>query len=275
MWIKAYFLAVHGTGLTLGACVVWSVSLTVCLSEPLLSVGPDSPSSRATNLRRSSVTKLVLKLMRRVNILRQAVCIRPLTGFMFRCNLCLSSLMPRPLIYGDLWWKVWGLAHVPACLGRGTGIKTRCGDTFWRRADKIWYGTVADNFVRPLMEIFDCDFNRRWCNSARVSTLLKTNSCSAISLQMYHRIRHSECIYRVTMEKLSYHSICTSEEWKTLTQLNLPAPIYKEIEMWVQTQSLVSQSVAGLQPCVCERDDDRVQTRASPLLCPCVLYLLI
>lgn len=49
-------------------------------------------------------------------------------------------------------------------------------------------------------------------------------------LQMYHRIRHSECIYRVTMEKLSYHSICTSEEWKTLTQLNLPAPIYKEIE---------------------------------------------
>lgn len=48
---------------------------------------------------------------------------------------------------------------------------------------------------------------------------------------MYHRIRHSECIYRVTMEKLSYHSICTSEEWKTLTQLNLPTPIYKEIEM--------------------------------------------
>ncbi|XP_072292572.1 cAMP and cAMP-inhibited cGMP 3',5'-cyclic phosphodiesterase 10A isoform X4 [Eucyclogobius newberryi] len=47
---------------------------------------------------------------------------------------------------------------------------------------------------------------------------------------MYHRIRHSECIYRVTMEKLSYHSICTSEEAKTLTQLNLPAPIYKEIE---------------------------------------------
>ncbi|KAM6922407.1 cAMP and cAMP-inhibited cGMP 3',5'-cyclic phosphodiesterase 10A isoform 2-T2 [Lycodopsis pacificus] len=49
---------------------------------------------------------------------------------------------------------------------------------------------------------------------------------------MYHRIRHSECIYRVTMEKLSYHSICTSEEWKTLTQLNLPTPIYKEIEMF-------------------------------------------
>jgi cAMP and cAMP-inhibited cGMP 3',5'-cyclic phosphodiesterase 10 len=33
------------------------------------------------------------------------------------------------------------------------------------------------------------------------------------------------------MEKLSYHSICTSEEWKTLTQLNLPTPIYKEIEL--------------------------------------------
>uniref|UniRef100_A0A8C5BHT2 Phosphodiesterase n=1 Tax=Gadus morhua TaxID=8049 RepID=A0A8C5BHT2_GADMO len=49
---------------------------------------------------------------------------------------------------------------------------------------------------------------------------------------MYHRIRHSECIYRVTMEKLSYHSICTSEEWKTLTQLNLPTPIYKEIELF-------------------------------------------
>ncbi|XP_063047591.1 cAMP and cAMP-inhibited cGMP 3',5'-cyclic phosphodiesterase 10A isoform X2 [Engraulis encrasicolus] len=49
---------------------------------------------------------------------------------------------------------------------------------------------------------------------------------------MYHRIRHSECIYRVTMEKLSYHSICTSEEWKTLAELNLPMPIYKEIEMF-------------------------------------------
>ncbi|KAJ8248254.1 hypothetical protein GJAV_G00240050 [Gymnothorax javanicus] len=49
---------------------------------------------------------------------------------------------------------------------------------------------------------------------------------------MYHRIRHSECIYRVTMEKLSYHSICTSEEWKTLTQLSLPAPLYKEIDMF-------------------------------------------
>lgn len=36
------------------------------------------------------------------------------------------------------------------------------------------------------------------------------------------------------MEKLSYHSICTSEEWKTLTQLNLPEPIYKEIETWVR-----------------------------------------
>ncbi|KAF4089991.1 hypothetical protein AMELA_G00044560 [Ameiurus melas] len=49
---------------------------------------------------------------------------------------------------------------------------------------------------------------------------------------MYHRIRHSECIYRVTMEKLSYHSICTSEEWKTLTQLSLTSPIYKEIELF-------------------------------------------
>uniref|UniRef100_A0AAY4E017 Phosphodiesterase n=1 Tax=Denticeps clupeoides TaxID=299321 RepID=A0AAY4E017_9TELE len=49
---------------------------------------------------------------------------------------------------------------------------------------------------------------------------------------MYHRIRHSECIYRVTMEKLSYHSICTSEEWKTLAQLSLPAPMYKEIELF-------------------------------------------
>ncbi|KAJ8418047.1 hypothetical protein AAFF_G00137560 [Aldrovandia affinis] len=48
---------------------------------------------------------------------------------------------------------------------------------------------------------------------------------------MYHRIRHSECIYRVTMEKLSYHSICTSEEWKTLTQVSLPTPMYKEIEI--------------------------------------------
>lgn len=45
------------------------------------------------------------------------------------------------------------------------------------------------------------------------------------------------------MEKLSYHSICTSEEWKTLSQLNLPAPIYKEIEMWVPFQVQIERGV--------------------------------
>lgn len=72
---------------------------------------------------------------------------------------------------------------------------------------------------------------------------------------MYHRIRHSECIYRVTMEKLSYHSICTSEEWKTLTQLNLPAPIYKEIEMWVASQVQIRSSFGSLSPLIHETRD--------------------
>ncbi|XP_056422805.1 cAMP and cAMP-inhibited cGMP 3',5'-cyclic phosphodiesterase 10A isoform X3 [Hyla sarda] len=49
---------------------------------------------------------------------------------------------------------------------------------------------------------------------------------------MYHRIRHSECIYRVTLEKLSYHSICTSEEWQNLKNCTLPAIICKEIELY-------------------------------------------
>ncbi|ERE85272.1 cAMP and cAMP-inhibited cGMP 3',5'-cyclic phosphodiesterase 10A-like protein [Cricetulus griseus] len=49
---------------------------------------------------------------------------------------------------------------------------------------------------------------------------------------MYHRIRHSECIYRVTMEKLSYHSICTSEEWQGLMNFNLPSRICREIELF-------------------------------------------
>uniref|UniRef100_A0A8C5MJ04 Phosphodiesterase n=1 Tax=Leptobrachium leishanense TaxID=445787 RepID=A0A8C5MJ04_9ANUR len=49
---------------------------------------------------------------------------------------------------------------------------------------------------------------------------------------MYHRIRHSECIYRVTMEKLSYHSICTTEEWQNLMNCTLNAPLYKEIELY-------------------------------------------
>ncbi|TKC50943.1 hypothetical protein EI555_001391 [Monodon monoceros] len=52
------------------------------------------------------------------------------------------------------------------------------------------------------------------------------------AFQMYHRIRHSECIYRVTMEKLSYHSICTSEEWQGLMHFNLPARLCKEIELF-------------------------------------------
>ncbi|XP_008833340.1 cAMP and cAMP-inhibited cGMP 3',5'-cyclic phosphodiesterase 10A isoform X1 [Nannospalax galili] len=49
---------------------------------------------------------------------------------------------------------------------------------------------------------------------------------------MYHRIRHSECIYRVTMEKLSYHSICTAEEWQALMSFHLPARIRREIELF-------------------------------------------
>nr|DBA26758.1 TPA: hypothetical protein GDO54_010972 [Pyxicephalus adspersus] len=49
---------------------------------------------------------------------------------------------------------------------------------------------------------------------------------------MYHRIRHSECIYRVTLEKLSYHSICTSEEWQNLKNCKLPEPLCKEIEFY-------------------------------------------
>ncbi|XP_073075973.1 cAMP and cAMP-inhibited cGMP 3',5'-cyclic phosphodiesterase 10A isoform X2 [Manis javanica] len=49
---------------------------------------------------------------------------------------------------------------------------------------------------------------------------------------MYHRIRHSECIYRVTMEKLSYHSICTAEEWQGLLSFSLPVRLCKEIELF-------------------------------------------
>uniref|UniRef100_A0A2K5SFM4 Phosphodiesterase n=1 Tax=Cebus imitator TaxID=2715852 RepID=A0A2K5SFM4_CEBIM len=49
---------------------------------------------------------------------------------------------------------------------------------------------------------------------------------------MYHRIRHSECIYRVTMEKLSYHSICTAEEWQDLMRFTLPVRLCKEIELF-------------------------------------------
>ncbi|XP_036173496.1 cAMP and cAMP-inhibited cGMP 3',5'-cyclic phosphodiesterase 10A isoform X2 [Myotis myotis] len=49
---------------------------------------------------------------------------------------------------------------------------------------------------------------------------------------MYHRIRHSECIYRVTMEKLSYHSICTAEEWQGLMRFTLPGRLCKEVELF-------------------------------------------
>lgn len=52
-----------------------------------------------------------------------------------------------------------------------------------------------------------------------------------VCLQMYHRIRHSECIYRVTMEKLSYHSICTAEEWQGLMRFTLPGRLCKEVEL--------------------------------------------
>ncbi|XP_053151773.1 cAMP and cAMP-inhibited cGMP 3',5'-cyclic phosphodiesterase 10A isoform X3 [Hemicordylus capensis] len=49
---------------------------------------------------------------------------------------------------------------------------------------------------------------------------------------MYHKIRHSECIYRVTMEKLSYHSVCTSEEWQKLKDCILPTHLCNEIELY-------------------------------------------
>uniref|UniRef100_A0A2K6TPD8 cAMP and cAMP-inhibited cGMP 3',5'-cyclic phosphodiesterase 10A n=1 Tax=Saimiri boliviensis boliviensis TaxID=39432 RepID=A0A2K6TPD8_SAIBB len=49
---------------------------------------------------------------------------------------------------------------------------------------------------------------------------------------MYHRIRHSECIYRVTMEKLSCHSIRTAEEWQGLMGFTLPVGFCKAIELF-------------------------------------------
>ncbi|XP_053552321.1 cAMP and cAMP-inhibited cGMP 3',5'-cyclic phosphodiesterase 10A-like, partial [Bombina bombina] len=49
---------------------------------------------------------------------------------------------------------------------------------------------------------------------------------------MYHRIRHSECIYRVTLEKLSYHSICTSDEWQNLMNCTLQESLCKEIALY-------------------------------------------
>ncbi|XP_043925516.1 cAMP and cAMP-inhibited cGMP 3',5'-cyclic phosphodiesterase 10A isoform X2 [Protopterus annectens] len=49
---------------------------------------------------------------------------------------------------------------------------------------------------------------------------------------MYHRIRHSECIYRVTLEKLSYHSISTAEEWQNLMRCNIPTILCKELELY-------------------------------------------
>lgn len=215
-------------------CVVW-------LSEPLLSVGSDSPSARATNLRRSSVTKLVLKLMRHVNILRRAVCIRLLTGFMFHCKLCLPSLgnsLERcswtMVIYGGR-CEAWHI-YLYSWLSQ-FGCRDR--KQMWRRRyNMVQDLTLSDHSGGSNSESERIKqkmlFIAQRCQHFK--TNLNPDTVPRVSRQMYHRIRHSECIYRVTMEKLSYHSICTSEEWKTLTQLNLPAPIYKEIEMWVPSQ---------------------------------------
>ncbi|XP_078413729.1 cAMP and cAMP-inhibited cGMP 3',5'-cyclic phosphodiesterase 10A [Cetorhinus maximus] len=49
---------------------------------------------------------------------------------------------------------------------------------------------------------------------------------------MYHRIQQSECIYRVTMEKLAYHSICTTDEWQGLMRSTLPKSLCKELEQF-------------------------------------------
>lgn len=68
-----------------------SVYCVACHSEPLHSVRPDSPSSRATNLRRSYVTKLFLKLMGHVNILRQSAVSYASPGHMC-LYACLSEM---------------------------------------------------------------------------------------------------------------------------------------------------------------------------------------
>ncbi|XP_059842023.1 cAMP and cAMP-inhibited cGMP 3',5'-cyclic phosphodiesterase 10A isoform X2 [Hypanus sabinus] len=49
---------------------------------------------------------------------------------------------------------------------------------------------------------------------------------------MYHKIQQSECIYRVTMEKLAYHSKCTTEEWESLMKSTLPKSLCKEVEQF-------------------------------------------
>lgn len=87
--------------------------------------------------------------------------------------------------------------------------------------------------VRSLQGCVCTQLQRVSTVSLRESPNAKTQSPThtPLALQMYHRIRHSECIYRVTMEKLSYHSICTSEEWQGLMHFNLPARICREIEL--------------------------------------------
>lgn len=67
--------------------------------------------------------------------------------------------------------------------------------------------------------------------TALITPLISSYPLFGSALQMYHRIRHSECIYRVTMEKLSYHSICTAEEWQDLMRFSLPVRLCKEIEL--------------------------------------------
>ncbi|XP_072121405.1 cAMP and cAMP-inhibited cGMP 3',5'-cyclic phosphodiesterase 10A isoform X2 [Mobula birostris] len=49
---------------------------------------------------------------------------------------------------------------------------------------------------------------------------------------MYHKIQQSECIYRVTMEKLAYHSKCTTEEWQSLMKSTFPRALCKEVEQF-------------------------------------------
>uniref|UniRef100_A0A8C4Q4Y3 Phosphodiesterase n=2 Tax=Eptatretus burgeri TaxID=7764 RepID=A0A8C4Q4Y3_EPTBU len=49
---------------------------------------------------------------------------------------------------------------------------------------------------------------------------------------MYHRIRHSECIFRVTLEKLAYHTVCTAEEWQNLMSCVIPLHLKKEMKLF-------------------------------------------
>ncbi|XP_049621106.1 cAMP and cAMP-inhibited cGMP 3',5'-cyclic phosphodiesterase 10A-like [Suncus etruscus] len=137
-----------------------------------------------------------------------------------------------------------GIAGQVARTGDILNIPDAYADPHFNREVDLYTGYVTRNIlcmpivsqdkvigvIQMVNKINDSAFSKTDENNFKMFTVFCALALHCAN--MYQQIRHSECIKQVTMEKLSYHSICTAEEWQGLMHFTLPDQLCKEVELF-------------------------------------------